>query len=336
MPHSENRADILIIGAGPAGLFAAFQCGMLKLSCIIIDTLPTEGGQCNALYPKKPIFDIPAYPQISAETLISQLKEQLKPFNVPVHCNQTACKLEENDDGMTVTTTSGDQFHAKAVIVAVGSGAFGPNRPPLDGIESFEETGHVHYHVNNPSLFKDQEIVIAGGGDSALDWALDLAPSAKKIYLVHRRDKFRALPQTLEQIEPFIKEGKIEKVIPFQLKGLHGNNKTLEAVEVASLDGETRKLPATHLLAFFGLSSDLSHLADWGMGLERNLIPVNPATLETARKHVFAIGDVATYPGKMKLILQGFSEASMAVHAAWSSVHPDQAFHFEHSTNRGS
>lgn len=327
--------DVAIIGAGPTGLFAAFECGMLKLGSVLIDALDEIGGQCAALYPEKPIYDIPAHPGIEGAELIENLAAQIAPFDVPRLLGRRVETLTGHRGDFTLGTSKGDIVRAKAVIIAAGAGAFGPNRPPLDGLETYEATGGVQYYVRRRAEFEDKILVIAGGGDSALDWALSLRTLARRIYLVHRRDKFRAAPESLRQLEDAVAAGEIEKVTPYQLKALKGEGGRLDGVEIATLDGETRLLEADHLLAFFGLATDLGPLAQWGMDQIRSTLPVTPSTCETSLPGVFAIGDVASYPGKLKLILQGFSEAAMAAHAIYPIVHPDQALHFEYSTSKG-
>jgi thioredoxin reductase (NADPH) len=328
------ETDIAIVGAGPVGLFAAFECGMLKLRSVLIDALGEVGGQCAALYPEKPIYDIPAHPAIEAGDLIAQLERQIAPFAPPRLLGRRVERLSGQSGAFTLRTDAGDQVHAKAVILAAGAGAFGPNRPPLDGIAAFEGSGDVLYYIRRREDFRGLRVVIAGGGDSAVDWALALRGIAAHIAVVHRRAKFRAAPETAAQLAAAAEAGEIELIIPYQLHALHGETR-LSAVEVATLEGERRMLPADRLLAFFGLSMDLGPIATWGLDLERHHIRVTPATCETSTPGIFAIGDIATYPGKLKLILQGFSEAAMAAHAAHPIVHPGQALHFEYSTSKG-
>jgi thioredoxin reductase (NADPH) len=329
------ETDVAIIGAGPVGLFAAFECGMLKLSSVLIDALDEVGGQCAALYPEKPIFDIPAHPAIEAGALITQLESQIAPFAPPRILGRRVEALSGTPGDFTVRTDKGDAIHARAVIIAAGAGAFGPNRPPLDGLEAFEATGAVQYYVRRKEDFRGRTVVIAGGGDSAVDWALQLKNIAAKIYVIHRRPKFRAAPESAAQLDAAAARGEIEMVIPYQLHGLHGTNGQLEAVSVADLDGATRHLSADRLLPFFGLSMDLGPIAGWGLELERHHVAVTAATCETSVPGIFAIGDVATYPGKLKLILQGFSEAAMAAHAIHPIARPGVALHFEYSTSKG-
>ncbi len=329
------ETDVAIIGAGPVGLFAAFECGMLKLGACLIDALSEVGGQCSALYPEKPIFDIPAHPAIAAGHLIGNLERQIEPFRVPRLLGRRVDALAGARGGFTLTTDKGDTIRCKAVMLAAGAGAFGPNRPPLSGLHAFEDSGAVQYLVKRREDFRGRRVVIAGGGDSAVDWALSLKEVAAKIFVVHRRPKFRAAPETAAQLDQAAARGEIEMVIPYQLHALHGAAGQLHAVEVADLQGNTRQLEADRLLPFFGLSMDLGPIAGWGLDIQHSHIPVTPATCETSIPGVFAIGDVATYPGKLKLILQGFAEGAMAAHAIHPIVHPDTALHFEYSTSKG-
>ncbi len=317
------------------GLFAAFECGMLKLSSVLIDALDEVGGQCAALYPEKPIFDIPAHPAIEAGALISQLEQQIAPFSPHRLLGRRVEGLSGESGRFVLSTDKGDLVQARCVMIAAGAGAFGPNRPPLDGLEAFEAAGSVQYYVRRREDFRGRTVVIAGGGDSAVDWALQLKDVAAKLYVVHRRPKFRAAPETAAQLDEAAARGEIEMVIPYQLHALHGANGALDGVEVADLDGARRILQADRLLPFFGLSMDLGPIAGWGLALERHHVAVTAATCETSVPGVFAIGDVATYPGKLKLILQGFSEAAMAAHAIHPIARPGVALHFEYSTSKG-
>lgn len=326
--------DVAIIGAGPVGLFAVFELGMLKMKSVVIDALPALGGQCTALYPEKPIFDIPAYPSVDGADLIRNLEAQAAPFAPEYVLGEQVVQCNKDGADWTLVTNKGTTIHARAIIIAAGCGAFGPNRPPLEGIENYEETS-VHYMVARREDFRDKKIVIAGGGDSAVDWAVSLAEVAQKIYVVHRRDKFRAMPETVAKMQALAESGKIEMVIPYQLDGLKGDGKTLSAVTVKSMDGTVRDLDAQHLLAFFGLSMELGPLADWGLNLDTNRITVTQGTYETSAEGVYAIGDIATYPHKLKLILCGFSEAAHAAHAIYHRLFPDVALHFEYSTTKG-
>ena len=328
------ETDAAIIGAGPVGLFAVFELGMLQLSSVLIDALGEVGGQCSALYPEKPIYDIPAHPTIEASELVAQLERQVAPFHAPRLLGRRVTALTGAAGSFALTTDAGDTIRAKAVVVAAGVGAFGPNRPPLDGLPEYEASGAVQYYVRRREALRDQRVVIAGGGDSAVDWALALKDIAR-VAVVHRRPKFRAAPESAAQLDAAAARGEIEMIIPYQLHALHGEAGRLHEVEVATLQGETRRLPADVLLPFFGLSMDLGPIANWGLALDRHHVTIDPATCQTSVPGVFAIGDVVTYPGKLKLILQGFSEAAVAAHAIFGVVHPGQALHFEYSTTKG-
>ncbi len=339
MSNTPHRTDVAVIGAGPVGLFAVFECGMLNMRCHVVDALEAVGGQCSALYPEKPIYDIPGHPEIDAQGLIDRLRRQGEPFEPVYHLDQRVARLEGAEGGgWRLETSTGTVIEAPVVMIAAGVGAFGPNRPPLEGIADYETQGPglgVHYLVGRREDFRAKRVVIAGGGDSAVDWALSLAEVAASVAVVHRRSKFRAAPGSAEKLNELAEDGAVELVIPFQLAALEGEAGELHAVVVRDLDGNTRRLEADALLPFYGLSQDLGPIAEWGLELERNRVAVDPATCSTGRRGVFAIGDIATYPGKLKLILCGFSEAAMAAHAAFGLVHPDQALHFEYSTTKG-
>jgi thioredoxin reductase (NADPH) len=335
MVSSPQQTDVAIIGAGPVGLFAVFECGMLGLKCHVIDALGAPGGQCSALYPEKPIYDIPGHPAIDAAALITKLEEQAAPFAPVYHLNQQVEGLNRQENGrFRLTTARGTVVEAKAVIIAAGVGAFGPNRPPLDGLEQYEGKS-VFYLVTHREAFRGQRIVIAGGGDSAVDWAISLADVASHVAVIHRRAKFRAAPESAARLDALAKAGRIELVIPYQLSGLDGVDGQLSAVIVADLDGKERRLEADVLLPFFGLSMNLGPIAQWGLALDHHHIAVAPATSMSSVEGIFAIGDIATYPGKLKLILSGFAEAAQAAHAIHPLLHPGEALHFEYSTTRG-
>ncbi|OZG31435.1 NAD(P)/FAD-dependent oxidoreductase [Rickettsia endosymbiont of Culicoides newsteadi] len=329
-----HNTDIIIIGAGPVGLFAIFQAGMLGMRCHVVDSQEIIGGQCSILYPEKPIYDIPAYPKIMAEQLIEQLALQANPFNPVYHLNQQVIQLKKADDYFQITTSKNVTIAAKVIIIAAGCGSFGPNRPPLVGIEAFEGKS-VFYFINNRNSLANQEIVIAGGGDSAVDWAISLCEIAKKIYLVHRREKFRAAPETIRQLKELADNGKIELVINYQLDHLVGKDGILEAVGVKDFEGNIRTLSANILLPFFGLTQELGPIKNWGLNIKTNHIIVEPGYFETNISGIYAIGDIASYPAKLKLILSGFAEAASSLHHAYSRVFEGKALHFEYSTTKG-
>jgi thioredoxin reductase (NADPH) len=334
MRNTPEACDVAIIGAGPVGLFAVFECGMLEMGCHLFDALPAPGGQCAALYPDKPIYDIPGHPRIDAGELVDRLIEQTAPFAPAFHLGHPVSRLAATEDGFAVESAVGLSVATRAVVIAAGAGAFGPNRPPLAGIAEFEERS-VFYLVRRREDFRGRRVVIAGGGDAAVDWALSLADVAERIAIVHRRAKFRAAPQSAARLERLAEDGRIDLVTPYQLHALEGTGGQLSAVIVADLAGRTRRLVADCLLPFFGLATDLGPLAAWDLQLDHNRIKVDPATCATSRPGIFAIGDIAAYPGKLKLILSGFAEAALAAHAIHPLVHPGEALHFEYSTTKG-
>ncbi len=330
--------DVAIVGAGPVGLFAVFECGMLGMSCRVIDSLEDIGGQCAALYPEKPIYDIPGLPETAAGELIASLEKQIQPFNPHIHLSQQVTGLTGSAGNFTLSTSAGTEIAAKVVIIAAGVGAFGPKRPPLAGIESYEAQGPglgVKYMVRTVKDFAGKRVVIAGGGDSAVDWAVQLSGVADRVYVVHRRDRFRAMDETVRRMRLLADDGTIELVTPYQLHRLEGSGGKLEAVVVADLDGAERTIEADVLLPFFGLAQSLGPILEWGLGAGASGIPTNATTAESTVPGVYAIGDVADYPGKLKLILTGFSEAAFAAHHAYETVFPDKALHFEYSTTKG-
>lgn len=331
---SYHITDVVIIGAGPVGLFAIFECGMMKLKVHVVDALPEVGGQCVALYPEKPIYDIPAHPKILAGELIENLKAQAAPFSPTYHLSQQVTHVGKTIEGWEVKTTADVTIKAKAIIIAAGVGAFGPHRPPLADIEIYENKS-VFYFVKNPEQFRGKRVVIAGGGDSAVDWALNLLPIAERVIVVHRRAKFRAAPENVGKLEELAAQGHIDMEIPYQLHGLKGNDGHLEEVYLQDMEGTVKNIRADALLAFFGLSMNLGPIAEWGLNLDKSHIVVDPAGCETSVPGIFAIGDVAAYPSKQKLILTGFAEAAQAAHKIRALAFPGEVFHFQYSTSQG-
>ena len=324
--------DVVIIGAGPVGLFAVFELGLLDLKCHLIDILDKPGGQCAELYPEKPIYDIPAHPVIGALELIDKLQEQIRPFGPTFHFGQQVEKVEPQADGsFVVGTDAGTEFHAKVVVIAAGGGSFQPKRPPVPGIEGYEGTS-VFYSVRQMEAFRDQKIVIVGGGDSALDWTLNLQPIAERVTIVHRRDDFRGAPHSVEKMRELVAEGKLDLVIG-QVSGLEGEGGDLSAVVVKKNDGSSATIPATRMMPFFGLTMKLGPIADWGLNLHENLITVDTEKFETSAPGIFAIGDINTYPGKLKLILSGFHEAALMAQAAKRICAPDKRIVFQYTTS---
>lgn len=328
------KKDVVVIGAGPSGLFAVFECGMLGLKCAVFDALAEIGGQCTALYPEKPIYDIPGFPSVLAGDLIAHLEAQVAPFAPEYHLGQQIVSLSKEGGFWRVKSSKGVEIECSAIIIAGGAGAFGPNRPPLQDIEKYEGTS-VFYMVRRKEDFRGKRIVIAGGGDSAVDWALSLAPIAEKLYVVHRRDKFRAAPESVRQMEDFVNKGQIEMVVPYQLHNLRGQDNKINEVIVQTLEGQERSLPADVLLPFYGLSTDLGPIGEWGLTVEHKHIAVDPATSQTSVEGIYAIGDIAAYKNKLKLILTGFNEGALAAHAIHRQMFPDQELHFEYSTTKG-
>jgi thioredoxin reductase (NADPH) len=330
--------DVGIIGAGPVGLFSVFACGMSGLRTHVIDSLGEVGGQCFALYPEKPIYDIAAYPSITALELVEKLKAQAGAFGPVYHLNQQVSVIQRFNDQDTkfqITTSKGSVIEAKSIIIAAGAGAFGPNRPPLEDIAAYEGES-IHYHVREKAIYKGKNVVIAGGGDSAVDWALILKDIAASVKLVHRRAKFRASPDSEAKLQRAFEAGEIELVVPYQLEGVKGANGKLETVNVASLTTDDKKeLQADYLLAFFGLSMELGPILNWGLEIEKKCIAVTPSTMQTNHPGIYAVGDIATYPHKLKLIVTGFAEAMQAAHAIRHHLYPDEIVHFEYSTTKG-
>jgi len=329
------ETDVLIIGAGPVGLFAVFELGLLDLKAAVIDILDKPGGQCAELYPEKPIYDIPGYPLITGQGLVDKLMEQIQPFHPTFHLGQMVESLSRQPDGrFRVTTDRGTTFLGKVVVVAAGGGSFQPKRPPVPGIEAFEGNS-VHYAVRRMEDFRDHDILVVGGGDSALDWTLNLQPLAKSLTLLHRRDDFRAAPDSVRKMRELVESGRIRLALG-QVSGLRGAEGQVTHAIVKDKDGKETEVAATRILPFFGLTMKLGPVANWGINLNENLIPVDTARFETSEPGIFAIGDINTYPGKLKLILCGFHEAALMAQAAVRIALPDKKIVFQYTTSSSS
>ena len=328
------ETDVVIIGAGPVGLFAVFELGLVDAKCHVIDILPKAGGQCAELYPEKPIYDVPGLPMVTGQELTDRLMEQIKPFGAQMHLGEQLDSLKRGDDGrFYMSTDAGTQFIAKTVVIAAGGGSFTPKRPPLPGIEAFEGTS-VHYAVRRMETLRGKDVMVVGGGDSALDWTLNLAPIANSLTLVHRRDEFRGAPHSVEQMRALVAAGKVRLLIG-QMTGLQGENGQLQTVTVKTASGE-EAVTCNALLPFFGLTMKLGPVAGWGLNLHENLIAVDTERFETNEKGIFAIGDINWYPGKLKLILSGFHEAALMAQAAAKIVNPDKKITFQYTTSSSS
>ena len=326
-----TRTDILIIGAGPVGLFAVFELGLFDMRCHLIDILDRPGGQCAELYPEKPIYDIPGYPAINAQELVDKLLLQIAPFKPDFTFNRMVAALERLEDGgFRLTTDEGEVFDAKVVVIAAGGGSFQPKRPPIPGIEAFEGAS-VQYSVRRMEELRGHDVVIVGGGDSALDWTLNLQPVARRVTLVHRRPEFRAAPDNVRKMHELCDAGAIDLVIG-QVSGLDGEGGVLRAIKVKGTEREV-DVACTRLLPFFGLTMKLGPVADWGLNLHENQIPVDTEKFETSVPGIFAIGDINWYPGKLKLILSGFHEAALMAQAAKHVVSPKERIVFQYTTS---
>ena len=328
------ETDAIIIGAGPCGLFAVFELGLLDIKCHVVDILDRAGGQCAELYPEKPIYDVPALPVVTGQELTNRLLEQIKPFSPVFHFSERIDALAREPGGrFRLMTDDGKTFLAKIVVVAAGGGSFTPKRPPLEGIESYEGTS-VFYAVRKMDAFRGRDVVIVGGGDSALDWTLNLQPVANSLTLIHRRDDFRAAPHSVEKMRSLVAEGKVRLLIG-QVTSLVGDGQTLSGVKVKTSEGE-ELVACNALLPFFGLTMKLGPVAGWGLNLHENLVPVDTERFETSEKGIFAIGDINHYPGKLKLILCGFHEAALMAQAAHKIIYPDKKLLFQYTTSSSS
>jgi thioredoxin reductase (NADPH) len=326
------RTDALIIGAGPIGLFAVFELGLLDIKAHLVDILDKIGGQCAELYPEKPIYDIPGIPYITGQGLTDALMEQIKPFGPSFHLNEMVETIERIGDPLfRVVTDGGKVFEVKIIVIAAGGGSFQPKRPPITGIEAYEGTS-VHYAVRQMEVFRGKRILIVGGGDSALDWTLNLAPIANHLTLLHRRDAFRAAPDSVNKMMALVSEGKIDFVLG-QVTALQGENGKLDCAIVKRNDGSTFNIACDALLPFFGLTMKLGPVANWGLNLDGDLIPVDTEKFESSEPGIFAVGDINTYPGKLKLILSGFHEVALMAQKAHRYVYPDKRLVFQYTTS---
>jgi len=330
--HTAIETDVIIIGAGPCGLFSVFELGLYDMKCHLIDILERQGGQCAELYPEKPIYDIPAVPVCTGTELTENLMTQIKPFNPSFHFNQMAEKMEKMENGKwQITTDHGTILQAPVVVLAAGGGSFVPKKMPIKNMEAFENKS-VFYSVKKMEQFKDKKLVIAGGGDSALDWAINLQPIAKSVTLIHRRDDFRAAPDSVGKMRGLVSEGEMDLVIG-NISDATGTGSQIEKITVKAPKEDPREIECDALLAFYGLTMKLGPVADFGVEFEKNLIPVSTETFETNLEGVFAVGDINTYPGKMKLILSGFHEAALMAKKAFTYVHPDKRYRFQYTTS---
>jgi thioredoxin reductase (NADPH) len=326
--------DAVIIGAGPCGLFAVFELGLLDIKCEVIDILDRAGGQCAELYPEKPIYDIPALPVVTGQELVGRLMEQIKPFKPGFHFNQMVTELKKLAEAdFEVRTDGGLVFRSKVVVIAAGGGSFQPKKPPIPGIDSYEGKS-VFYSVKKMETFRDRDILIVGGGDSALDWTLNLQPIARSLTLLHRRDDFRAAPDSVNKMRALVKEGKMSFRLG-QVTGLVGESGQLSSVRVKGPEGDVT-ISANTLLPFFGLTMKLGPVAAWGINLNENLIPVDTEKFESSVPGLFAIGDINSYPGKLKLILSGFHEAALMAQQAFRYKNPGEKLLFQYTTSSSS
>ena len=323
------KTDVVIVGAGPTGLFCAHQLGIIGLKCEIVDNLDKIGGQCIELYPDKPIYDIPAVPECTGEELTNNLLEQIKPFNFNFHLNDRVQELKQVNENWLVKTTKGKEFTAPNVVIAGGVGSFEPRKFPTKSAEKFDGIS-VLYSIKDKTIFKNKSVAIFGGGDSALDWAIELS-NTSNVSLIHRRDEFRGAPASVKKIKELSQKNIINLFTKYSIKDVKGNG-SLEEVEIKSEDGESKTIKADYVLGFFGLIMQLGPIAEWGLNLDKKAIPVNTENFETNKKGIFAIGDICTYPGKLKLILSGFHEGALAARGCFKYARPNEKYRFEFTT----
>jgi len=321
--------DVLVVGAGPVGLFCVHQIGIIGLKCEVVDNLDKKGGQCIELYPDKPIYDIPAVPVCTGEKLTNNLIEQIKPFKTNFHLSDRVEEIKKNNNNWLIKTIKGKEFKASSIIIAGGVGSFEPRKFFVKECEKFEGK-EILYSIKDKSIFKDKTVLIFGGGDSALDWAIELSNDSN-VKLIHRRDEFRGAQSSVNKVKQLEKEGKIEILTQYQLSSVEGKNK-IENISIKHENGSIKKIETNYVLGFFGLIMKLGPILDWGLNLDKKHIPVNTENFETNQKGIFAIGDICTYPGKVKLILSGFHEGALAARGCFKYARPDEKLKFEFST----
>ena len=324
-----NKTDALIIGAGPTGLFTAHQLNLIGLNCEIVDNLDKIGGQCIELYPDKPIYDIPAIPECTGEELTNNLIEQIKPFNFNFHLNDRVQEIKNENEKWFVKTLNGIEFLTPNIVIAGGVGSFEPRKFPTKSADKFDGE-NVLYSVKDKKIFKDKSVVIFGGGDSALDWTIELSKTSK-VTLIHRREEFRGAQSSVDKVKELQKQNKVDLLTKYSIKDVKGNG-NLESVEIKHDDGSSKEIKADYVLGFFGLIMQLGPILEWGLNVDKKTIPVNTENFETNKKGIFAIGDICTYPGKLKLILSGFHEGALAARGCFKYARPDEKYRFEFTT----
>ena len=324
------NTDVVIIGAGPVGLFCAHQLGIIGLKCEIIDNLDKIGGQCIELYPDKPIYDIPAIPECSGEELTNNLIEQIKPFKINFHLNERVEEIKNEKNKWILKTSKSKEFIAPNIVIAGGVGSFEPRKFSVEECKKFEGKS-IFYSVKDKDIFKDKSVTIFGGGDSALDWAIELSKNAK-IILVHRRNEFRGSQSSVDKVKKLEKDGKLEIFTEYQLSSIKGNT-SIASIDIKHDDGNIKTLKTDYVLGFFGLIMQLGPILNWGLNLDKKTIPVNTENFETNKKGIFAIGDICTYPGKLKLILSGFHEGALAARGCFKYAKPNEKYRFEFTTS---
>ncbi len=324
------NTDVVIVGAGPTGLFCAHQLGIIGLKCEIVDNLDKIGGQCIELYPDKPIYDIPAIPECTGEELTNNLIEQIKPFNFNFHLNDRVQEIKNENEKWIVKTLNGKKFLTPNIVIAGGVGSFEPRKFPIKSADKFDGE-NVLYSVKDKKIFKDKSVVIFGGGDSALDWTIELSKTSK-VTLIHRREEFRGAQSSVDKVKELQKQNKVDLLTKYSIKDVKGNG-NLESVEIKHDDGSSKEIKADYVLGFFGLIMQLGPILEWGLNVDKKTIPVNTENFETNKKGIFAIGDICTYPGKLKLILSGFHEGALAARGCFKYARPDEKYRFEFTTS---